>query len=260
MKKKLLSIFIIGLINSYSFGQNNKIISVGIDIGLSQNWTNLSKDETGVFINNQDLSYNINENYKRVYFNYTNKFSLKIDYTYAIYTDYICTLNNFIDPYTGKECLGSEWKGNQINLSFGKEFKLLKWLYVKPSLGVGYVFFKYFEVGYFGESRSWGSLFKFSYETMSTSFRNDNYNLQSGVEFLFRLNPILKIKFCYLYQYSLFKLYETNIVAWNPENSDIFEKPNDPAKLKFATLNANGSNTQFGVGLEFDIKTFSKKN
>lgn len=255
--KFVLSIFVLLLLSCKSIYGQDIHLSAGIELGLMQNWTKITKDETGVFINNQDLSYNIHENYKRIFVQYTNKLSYKLDYTKALYTDYICTQDNLGVEIKGKECGGTQWNAHQINFNVGRQFKVHKWLYAQPNVGLGFVFFEDFEVGYFGEGGSGG--FPWNYEEMSTSFRDNNYNLNAGAEIIVKLNPILKLKLMYTFQQALFKIYKSEIVAWQPENPDIFIQPTDPSKLKYATVEANGSNTQFGFGLEFLIHKFTKK-
>jgi hypothetical protein len=232
-------------------------ISIGIDVGLMQNWTKLTKDEAGVFINNQDLSYNIHENYKRFYIKYTGKFSYKLDITSAIYTDYICTLNNFTPPLTGKACGGTDWNANQINVNIGKEIKLFKWMYVQPSLGIGYVFFENFYNGDYSEGGGGG--YHWRYSEMTFGLRSGNFNLNLGSEILFKLNPMFKLKFMYAYQQAFFKIYTTEIMAWQTIGPGVFTKPTDPSKIKYATIDGYGSNTQFGLGVEYVFAPSEKK-
>ncbi len=237
-----------------------KYLSGGIELGMIQNWTKVTKDETGIFINNQNLGFNITESYQRVFLKYnTTQFNIKVDYTRAIYSNFICTKNNLAIGLTGKSCSGSNWDANQINVQIGKEFKIFKWLYIAPSLGIGYVFFPDFEVGNSSTGASFGN--PWIYDYITTSFRDDNYNVNIVNEVNFKLNPIFKLKLMFAYQQALFKLYRPDIVAWPYDGGDIsVDRPSDSNKWKYVTVESNGSNTQLGIGLEFILKTFDKKN
>ena len=253
MKKIILCTFLL-FYSVFAFCQEKKII-IGFDFGLFQNLTAIKNDKTGVFIPNQKLSYNIHENIYDFYLKYKSFFNYKLQYSRAVYTCYICNENNFLYPLKGKDCLGYDFIGHQINFNYGKDFYLSKRFYFTPYLGLGVVKFSDFDVDYRLRGLSSGGGNKWHYTSDERVYRNNNINGNLTIEICFEVNPILNIKFFYAYQKAFFKLYEHNIIAWQPLDPDIFEIPEDESKLEKLINSSNGSNTQFGLGIEFKILT-----
>jgi hypothetical protein len=246
----LLILFIIPCVNGQKY-------SGGVDFGLIKMLTKVEDSETGVFITHQSVSYAAAENVKRVYLKYHDKFVYEIDYTIATYSNYICTENNFLPPFMGKECSGSDFIANQINVSIGKKVNLIKSISLEPSIGFGFVFFEDFSEGYQEDGPGSGGGAKWHYKADDAIFRENNLNLNASVQLLYNVNPILDLKLFYNYQQGVFKIYENKIVAWNPDDIEVFQIPEDKTKLVNANSHSNGSNTQFGLGIEFK---FGKKD
>jgi hypothetical protein len=258
MKKIVLFAFLL-FYSVSTFCQDNKII-IGFDLGLFQNLTTIKNDNTGVFIPNQKLSYNIHENILHFYFKYKHFFNYKLQYSRAVYTCYICNENNFLYPFKGKDCSGYDFNGHQLNLNFGKDFYLIKRIFFTPYIGFGVVKFSDFDADYREKGSSAGGGKKWHYTFDERVYRNNNINGNLTIEICFEVNPILNIKLFYAYQKAFFKLYENNIIAWQPSDPEIFEIPKDESKLEKLNNSSYGSNTQFGLGFEFKLLTLKNSN
>ena len=230
--------------------------SGGIDFGLIKMLTNVEDEETGVFITHQSVNHDVRENVKRIYLKYHDEFIYEINYTKAIYSDYICTGNNFLPPLKGKECSGGDFIANQLNVSVGKKINLYKNISLEPSLGVGFVHFEDVSVGFQEDGTGSGGYTKWHYSSNDTYFRVNNLNLNLNLNILYDVTQILSFKLFYNFQQAAFKIYTNEISAWNPDNVDIFQKPEDESRLAYAKSYSYGSNTQFGLGIEYK---FGKK-
>ncbi|MBK8626634.1 MAG: hypothetical protein IPN86_14025 [Saprospiraceae bacterium] len=238
----------------------SQVYSIGTEIGLIRMKTKVKDGGTNVFVPHQAVGYDVVENVKRIYIKFTKKLVYEIDYSRAIYTNYICTKNNIISQNSIKECLGELFSTNQINLSLGKEIYIVDKLKLVPFFGLGYVSFENFLKGSqpIGLGQGSGGSQNWHYTSGYTNLREDNFNINAKLEFSYKMNPILKLKFFFGFQQGVFRIYENNIVAWQPDNIDVFLQPDDITKLKYAKSESNGSNTQIGIGFEFILNPSSQ--
>lgn len=253
MIRKIIYFTFVLLIFNYEtlLGQH---FTVGIDVGMITMFTKVKDHGTGVFINHQTVGFDLSENSKRFYINYLQNFEYEFDYTRAIYSSFICTRNNFLPPLKGKDCIGETFNVNQINLNVGKKIFEYKKFIFTSYFGIGFVFFENFFIDKEPISPISGGSFKWHFASDNNVFRENNININSALSLKYKVNPLLNLNIYCKYQQGIFKIYENNIVAWQPDNIDVLEIPKDETKLRYINNRSNGSNFQIGIGIQYRIK------
>jgi hypothetical protein len=171
-----------------------------------------------------------------------------------VYSNYICTNNNFLPPLSGKECTGELFKANQINFYIGKKIFQYKKLSLLPKMGFGYVFFENFFIDFSPISPISGGATKWHYASDVNNLREDNFNFNISIPIYININPLIDLKIRTDYQQGFFKIYDNSIIAWSPVDIDVLEIPEDVSTHKYLRSNSYGSNLQLGLGIQFKIK------
>jgi hypothetical protein len=259
--KRISIILLVGFVPLILRSQEAKL-SLGIDMGLINNWSTMPIDEVGVFINTQDYQYNTKENFQKAFIAYESKYGARIDFTKAVYSDLICAQGNISLDANVKDCSGTDWNAYQINANlFRKIYFFNRRVYLNPSIGLGYMWYDEgsYTLGNICCGSAGGSLFKYYFEHSDTYFKSKNILLNSSMAGGFKINPRLSLTLFYNYQQGLLKMYQIDIVAWKPDDYKVYERPTDPTKLMNAQINSRGTNSHFGLGLEYNLKSYPSK-
>jgi hypothetical protein len=256
--KKYLFLALLAISNLL-LAQDSKI-SAGIEMGLIKNWSTMPIDEVGLFINSQDYTYTVHELFRSAYISYEKQYGLRLDFFKATYSDLICAKGNTEFGPNVRDCGGSDWNAYQINLNVYKKIYLFnkKRIYLKPSVGLGIMWYggDSYSLGNSGKGATGGSLFKYYYEDCDTNLRNKNLTINSSAAIGYQINPRLSLILHYNYQQGLLKMYQIDVIAWKrPSDPEIYDRPTDPSLLKKVQINSYGSNSHFGLGLEYCLKS-----
>jgi hypothetical protein len=259
--KSFILCFFIFLSKNLLNAQEAKL-SVGIEMGLIKNWSTIPIDEVGVFINTQDYQYNTRENFQNVYITYEKTYGARMDFFRGTYSDLICAQGNISLDANVKDCSGTDWNAYQVNFNvFRKLYFLNRRMFFSPTIGAGYMWYggDLYSLGNDGGGSTRGSLFNYYYDLKVNNLRNKNVVLNSGLSLGYKINPKLSLSIYYNYQQGLLMMYQIDIVAWKPDDYKVYERPTDLTKLMNAQINSRGTNSHFGLGLEYNLKSYPSK-
>ncbi len=260
--KLVIFFFLFALSPIIIFGQDAKL-SGGIEMGLIKNWSTKPIDEVGIFINSQDYSYQTRENFQKIFVAYEKQLGVRVDFTKAIYSDLICAQGNVVFDAKIKDCSGTDWNAYQVNTNVYRKFYFLKQrMYLSPSVGAGFMWYggDSYSLGNAGYGSLGGSLFRYYFEDKSDHLKNKNVILNSGMALGYKINPKLNLTLFYNFQQGIQEMYQIDVIAWKPDDYEIYDRPTDPTKLMKVQVDSRGSNSHFGLGLEYSLKSYPLKS